>query len=438
MEAKQMVQTRNIDYPLIALSLLLIGIGWLMIYTSGYRNGYPIEWRDFFLKTAIGKQIICTGICICIFGALWEVRTSFWERNAYFLYSLGVILLFWVLEANRHRSGSSCYFMFGGFAFQPAEIAKITTCLAISRFLVEKGATARNFWSQFKIVGLILFPMWWIFLQPDYGAFWIFCSLWFVLFRAGFSPIPMLMVLALSATSILSLLYSAEIVFCMLLLLTGACLIQPVRSKQPKRIILILGMCLVSAIVMDKTQRLYYHQFKRHQQERINTWLHPEKCDPRGSVYNLNHSKIAIGSGGLFGKGFLQGQMTRLGHVPEVQTSFIFCIIGEEYGFMGVLTIISIFCMFLLRLVQIAERQTNLFTRYYAYGIAGFFFTPFLINMGMTMGLTPIWDVSLPFISAGGSSLIGFTMMIAILLKLDSERPLEFFTEKERPVIEFQ
>jgi rod shape determining protein RodA len=426
METKQLTKTRSIDFFLLALCVLLIGIGWLMIYTTGYRDGYPIEWWDFFLKTPIGKQIIATSICICIFLALWEVKTSFWERNAYFLYLWGVILLFWVFEANRHRSGSSSYFIFGGFAFQPAEIAKITTCLALSRFLVSKGTNARNFRNQFKIVGLILFPMWWILLQPDYGALCIFCSLWFVLFRAGFSPIPMLIVLALSATSILSLFYSAEISFCIILLLTVACLIQPTQKKQPKRIILILGMGLLSTIVMDKTQHFYYHQFKPHQQERINIWLHPEKCDPRGSVYNLNHSKIAIGSGGLRGKGFLQGQMTRLGHIPEVQSSFIFCTIGEEYGFMGVLTIISIFCMFLMRLVQIAERQISPFARYYAYGIASFFFTPFLINVGMTMGLMPILNVSLPFISAGGSSMTGFTMMLAILLKLDYERQHPF------------
>jgi rod shape determining protein RodA len=426
MEAKQLTQTRSIDFFLLALCVLLIGIGWLMIYTTGYRNGYPIEWWDFFLKTQIGKQIIATSICICIFGVLWEVKTSFWEQNAYFLYLLGVILLFWVLEANRHRSGSYYYFMFGGFTFQPTEIAKITTCLALSRFLVSKGTDARHFRNQSKIIGLILFPMWWILLQPNFGALWIFCSLWFVLFRAGFSPIPMLMVLGLSATSILSLLYSAETVFCIILLLTVGCLIQPVRKKQPKRIILILGMGLLSTIVMDKTQHFYYHQFKPHQQERINTWLHPEKCDPRGSVYHLNRSKIAIGSGGLLGKGFLQGQMTQLGHIPEVQSGFIFCTIGEEYGFMGVLTIISIFCMFLMRLVQIAERQISLFARYYAYGIAGFFFTPFLINVGMTMGLVPIWNASLPFISAGGSSMIGFTMMLAILLKMDSERQYPF------------
>jgi rod shape determining protein RodA len=264
MEAKQLTQTRSIDFFLLALSVLLIGIGWLMIYTTGYRNGYPIEWWDFFLRTQIGKQIIATSICICIFGVLWEVQTSFWERNAYFLYLLGVILLFWVLEANYYTSGSKSWFVFGWFTFQPAEIAKITTCLALSRFLVSKGTDARNFRNQSKIIGLILFPMWWILLQPDFGALWIFCSLWFVLFRAGFSPIPMLMVLALSATSILSLLYSAEIIFCIILLLTVACLIQPVQKKQPKRIILILGMGLLSTIVMDnyrvytKYQRLRY------------------------------------------------------------------------------------------------------------------------------------------------------------------------------------
>ena len=165
-----------------------------------------------------------------------------------------------------------------------------------------------------------------------------------------------------------------------------------------------------------------FEGLKPHQQERIKVWLRPKDVDPRGSAYNLLHSKMAIGSGGLLGKGFLEGNMTKLKYVPEQSTDFIFCTVGEEHGFVGVLGVVGLFAVLLYRITQLAERQRSNFSRVYAYGVAGVIFVHFIINIGMTMGVFPIIGIPLPFISYGGSSLIGFTLMIGVLLKLDSHR----------------
>lgn len=421
MEAKQIIETHRIDYTLLLLYAILVGIGWLMLYTVGHKGGYTSEWSDFLLKTAVGKQITCTGIALCLFLVLLEVKVSFWQQYAYVIYGLGICLLIIVLFLFM-GSHTHSWIRLGWFWFQPAEIAKIGTCLALSRFLARAEPNVRSILNQFKIAGFILFPVWWIFLQPDISTCYLFFALWIVLFRAGFSGMPVFLGFLLSAVVILSLLYSAETVFYILSFFSIAFLIQPIRKKQVRMILLTIGMFLLSSIVMDKTQFIYKRQFKPHQRERVNIWLHPEKCDPRGMVYNLNYSKIAIGSGGLLGRGFLQGILVQTGRIPEVSTDFIFCSIGEAFGFMGSFSIITLFCIFLIRLIQIAERQSDTFARYYAYSVASFFFAPFLINIGMTMGLLPILGVSLPFISAGGSALIGFTILLAILLKLDSQR----------------
>ena len=178
----------------------------------------------------------------------------------------------------------------------------------------------------------------------------------------------------------------------------------------------------MSALVVYSTSFAFKNVLKKHQQDRIDVWLRPEKVDAKGAAYNLNNSKLAIGSGGLQGKGFLEGTMTKLSFVPEQQTDFIFCTIGEEQGFIGVFAVIAIFVLFLVRLVQVAERQKLGFSRLYGYGLAGIYFFHFFINIGMTMGLVPVIGIPLPFISGGGSSLLGFTAMLAIFLKLDSAR----------------
>ncbi|HRD79277.1 MAG TPA: rod shape-determining protein RodA, partial [Saprospiraceae bacterium] len=185
---------------------------------------------------------------------------------------------------------------------------------------------------------------------------------------------------------------------------------------------MLTAVLVVGSGLAFSTDYAFNNIMKPHQQDRINVWLHPERCDPRGSLYNVLQSKMAIASGGLEGKGFLEGAMTKMNYVPEQSTDFIFCTVGEEQGFIGSMTVIVLFLAFLLRLIFIAERQRSPFSRHFAYGVAGLLFVHFFVNIGMTMGLLPIIGIPLPLISKGGSSLLGFTIMIGILLKLDSNR----------------
>jgi len=182
------------------------------------------------------------------------------------------------------------------------------------------------------------------------------------------------------------------------------------------------AIVLVGSGLAYSTDYAFNNILKPHQQDRINVWLHPERCDPRGSLYNVMQSKMAIASGGIEGKGFLEGTMTKMNYVPEQSTDFIFCTVGEEQGFIGSFMVISLYLIFMLRIVFIAERQRSSFSRHYAYGVVGLLFIHFFVNIGMTMGLLPIIGIPLPLISKGGSALIGFTLMIAVLLKLDSNR----------------
>ncbi len=193
------------------------------------------------------------------------------------------------------------------------------------------------------------------------------------------------------------------------------------RKKQ-RIVILLVFSLLIGGVIVHLSNYVFNNFLGSHQQERINVWLRPDLCDPRGSLYNVLQSKMAIGSGGLEGKGFLKGTMTKLNYVPEQATDFIFCTIGEEQGFIGSFGIIALFLLLLMRLTILAERQQTNFSRFFAYGVAGIFFVHLVVNIGMTMGIMPVVGIPLPFISRGGSALLGFTLMIGVLLKLDSKR----------------
>jgi len=192
--------------------------------------------------------------------------------------------------------------------------------------------------------------------------------------------------------------------------------------KKKSQLVFVLVSVLTIASLTSFFSNFVFNILEPHQQERINVWLHPERCDPRGSLYNVLQSKMAIGSGGLSGKGFLNGTLTKLNYVPEQTTDFIFCTVGEEHGFIGTLIVISLYLTLLLRLSFVAERQRLNFSRNYIWGVAGILFFHFLINIGMTMGLVPIIGIPLPFVSYGGSSLIGFTVLLGVVIKLDSIR----------------
>ncbi|MFN7117715.1 MAG: rod shape-determining protein RodA [Saprospiraceae bacterium] len=456
---------RNIDWPTFSLFLALVAIGWLMIYTVSFSR----EWNNGevnFFDTSSGKQTIWMGISALAFAIVFIIDWKFWQTFAYFIYGVAIALLIAVLFLGTEIKGARAWFSFGGSSFQPSEVAKFGTSLAMAAFLSYYRTNLKEYRSQFIAFGLLLLPIALILLQPDAGSAIVFFSFLVVLYREGLSPNyyvtgifcatmlvlglvypPMLIITSLGALSILILANQfkdsrywvlgtiALIGMAIYAILNGrtwepmlAVLVAFLAlgvvlwNKKKARIVSLLSLALLVGAGLSFAASFAYNALKPHQQDRINVWLKPDKADKRGSLYNLHQSKLAIGSGGFTGKGLFKGTLTKLNYVPEQSTDFIFCTIGEEQGFVGSVGLIVLFALLLIRITNIAERQRSNFSRHYAYCVAGILFIHVFINIGMTMGLLPIIGIPLPFISKGGSSLLGFTVMIAVLLKLDSHR----------------
>jgi rod shape determining protein RodA len=470
MISKDVVGGRGLDYVLLSLYLSLISIGWLMIYSVGHKQNYydTLTWSEFLVKTPVGKQSIFIAAAFIVTLFVFSVDWKFWRTFAYPIYGLGILLLIMVLFLGTKINGARAWFSFGGFGFQPAEVAKIGTCLALCSFLSSPSSNLKERRTQIIMGGILVLPMMLIMLQPDAGSCLVFFSFSIMLYREGLSPLPYLLAFSLALIFVLAIIFEANQLvlylmslalgifvfnisekrawwgaataavlavafwlffnqktdFAMGLALAAVLVYLVVHSRRGRfKMVIITAVGLLgAACIVYVTSFAFNTLLQKHQQERINVWLRPEICDPRGAAYNLINSKMAIGSGGFLGKGFREGTMTKLSYVPEQHTDFIFCTIGEEQGFIGVFGVLAIFLLFLIRIIIVAERQKSNFARLYGYGVAGILFFHFLINIGMTMGLLPVIGIPLPFISAGGSSLLGFSALLAILLQLDSNR----------------
>lgn len=469
MLSKELVSGGKLDFVMMSFYLSLVAIGWLMIYAVGYKQDYAtMDWGEFLTKTSVGKQTLFIAVSIIISLLIFSFDAKLWRVFAYPVYGVGIFLLMMVLIFGREINGAKAWFTIGGFGFQPVEVAKLGTALALSSFLSTPSINLRESRTQLIVLGILLLPMFFIMLQPDAGSMLVFLSFSIMLYREGLSPTPYIVSISLALVFILALVVNSNELVMYLMMLTSllfafnisehqrwwllgvialillsafcffngetilalvimlltvlAFVITHSRRGRFRLVILTTSALLISSLLIFATNFVFNNILKKHQQERINVWLRPDKCDPRGVAYNLNSAKMAIGSGGLEGKGFLDGTMTQLNFVPEQNTDFIFCTVGEEQGFIGVLGVIAIYILFLIRLIQIGERQRSNFVRLYAYCLAGIFFFHFFINIGMTMGIMPVIGIPLPFVSAGGSSLIGFSTMLAVLLRLDSSR----------------
>jgi rod shape determining protein RodA len=458
---------KSIDWATLSLYLALIGIGWLSIYTVGYGEGYPSSISGFLLDTDVGKQTIWIGIALLLFFFVYIIEKNFWQTFSWLIYTLGILMLIGVLIFGKEINGARSWFGAGGFTIQPSEIAKFATCLAVAGFVTRYETNLNQFKHQVTAIALFTAPLLLILLQPDAGSALVFLSFFILLYREGF-PAGFYLIGILAATLlILALKYDPLYIIPPLMiggiltmfgqlkdrskwiipglilvgLTIGALISFPsiwltigitaltimvaaavfIRSKISFGL-RILPVLLLGALMVFGADYAMTEVLQPHQQARIDAWLNTNKTDQGGELYNLVQSKMAIGSGGFIGKGFLEGSLTKGNFVPEQTTDFIFCTIGEEQGFVGSASIILIFVFFILRILTLAERQRTSFSRAYAYGVAGIFFLHFFINIGMTMGLVPIIGIPLPFISKGGSSLLGFTLLIGVLLKLDRYR----------------
>lgn len=409
----------NVDWFTVFLYLALCIIGWFNIHSAIFDEEHP-SYID--ISTNYGKQFIYIISAALLALVILLMESRFFSALAPAVYTITVILLIIVLVIGQNVGGNQAWIpLGGGFKLQPSEFAKFATCLMLARYLSGTNIKVTDTKSFFVAAAIIIFPMMLIMLQPDAGSTLVFCSLIFVLYREGISPLFLIGAALAIALFILTLLLSQyQAYFIGSLVAIAGLLVYLFRRNQAMVITVVTSFVLSIALIFS-VNFLFHNVLKQHQTVRIEEWLGITK-DLRGIGYNVNQSKIAIGSGKLWGKGYLKGTQTKFSFVPEQSTDFIFCTVGEEWGFVGTVSVLIIYLIMLFRIVFIAERQRSNFSRIYGYGVASIIFFHVFINVGMTIGIVPVIGIPLPLISYGGSSLWSFTILIFILLKLDSNR----------------
>ncbi len=463
--AQTAIKNKGLDWLLLSLYVSLVLIGWLMLYSSTYDETRPFAFLDF--TTEIGKQSMWVLISLLVFVATLTIEWNFWNTFSIPFYVISLILLAGVPFLGVEIKGNKSWYDLGVGSFQPSEVAKFCTALALASYLSFNKNNLRDNKVLLTAISIFTVPILLIMLQPDAGSALVFMSFFMLLYRKGLSGLLYVLAFSLIGIFVFSLTFSPF--FILVLSLFAAYLFLlfnfefsprtvaiavvsitasiiafkyqyplvvwmvpasgtlittflSVKERQFRVLTLILVSAFLTIGLSYTTQYVFDNVLKPHQQERINIWLRPEKCDPRGPLYNLIQSKLAIGSGGFAGKGFLNGEMTKLNYVPEQSTDFIFSIVGEEQGFIGTASVIVLFVLLIIRSVVVAERAKLEFIRNYAYGIAGILFVHTFVNIGMTMGLMPIIGIPLPLLSRGGTSLLIFSVMISVLIRMDASR----------------
>ena len=471
---------KQVDWITIVLYLVLIGVGWLTVCGASY----SFENADLFdFSTRAGKQLVWICCSIGIAFILMMLDDDLYEMFAYLIYAALIILLIITLIIATETKGSRSWLNFGPVSLQPAEFAKFATALALSKFMGAYGFTLRNWKNVTIIAGLILVPMVIIIMQQETGSALVYASFLLMLYRMGMPGSVLFSGIAAVLYFVVGIRYNEEVlegtnsilgtfsVMAIIQFFTCALLwVYTLRWKLSLQmfglsLLLVLGGFFISKYVvvfdiiyvewgifiatvvyllfLSMRNRKYifalialfavlsvsflyasnylFNHFKPYQQARIQVTL-GIKEDLSGVGYNVNQSKIAIGSGGMFGKGFLNGTQTKLKYVPEQDTDFIFCTIGEEQGFVGAACVLLLFLGFILRLIYVAERQSRVFGLVYGYCVVGILLFHLFVNVGMVLGLTPVIGIPLPFFSYGGSSLWGFTILLFIFLRVDAGR----------------
>jgi rod shape determining protein RodA len=395
---------------------LLVLIGWVNIYAAVYNQEHQ---NIFDFSQNFGKQLIWIGTSVLLALVILIIDAKFFSTFSYVIYLLVIAMLIGVLLFGKEIAGSKSWFQIGSFSLQPSEFAKFATALALAKYLSKIDLNINRFSTKLNSVIIIFIPAVLILLQHDTGSAMVFFALILVLYREGLSGTILLLGLFVALLFILALVINKFILIG--LLAANAILIYYLYKGLRKKVVWIVGIFLLTAGYVYSVDYAFENMLESHQKKRINVLLGKE-TDIRGAGYNIHQSKIAIGSGGFAGKGFLKGTQTKFDFVPEQSTDFIFCTVGEEWGFIGSFVTIILFLALLSRIVIIAERQRSRFSRIYGYGVASIIFFHFAINIGMTIGLFPVIGIPLPFISYGGSSLLGFTILLFIFIKQDSVR----------------
>jgi len=411
--------SQQYDSTLIIVYLLLMTIGWTAIFATQYDGVF----EPFNLATNHGKQLLWMGVSGLIFFIILGFDRLLLMNLSYIIYGAVMLMLLSVFIIGSATKGNLNWVDLGFFKLQPSEFAKLATAMALSKYLDTPQVRFNNMKQRMIASGIVAVPLLIVLLQGDAGSALVFLSFIMVFNKEGLSNWVIYFGLYMVAISLLALAVDKFLLIGIVVVLFALILtyIYVVLPRERTVVALIVGIMLMSIGYIIAVDTAFHSILKPHQQDRINIILGKLE-DNKGVGYNLEQSKIAIGSGGPFGKGFLQGTQTRYDFVPEMTTDFIFCSIGEEWGFFGSCVLIGLFVVLLQRLIQIADRQRSAYSRVYIYSIASIIFMHFMVNIGMTIGLLPVIGIPLPFISYGGSSLLSFSTMLAIAVKLDSER----------------
>jgi rod shape determining protein RodA len=461
---------KGIDKTSIVLFLLLILMGWINIYAAVYNEEHS-GILDFSQR--YGKQFLWIIASIILAVFIVTIDNRFYFFFSWFIYGFCMLLLILVVIFGKEINGARSWFEFGAISLQPSELAKFGTALALASYLNTRHQDLTRFSIIIPASGVILLPVILTMLQPDMGSAIVYISLFIVLFREGMSPyiffsgllmvvlffltlltsnlsltialiiIAIIMVwiathkwkLIISGTAIFLLIagimylldhyviksIGTELILFISLILSGALFAIYFFNKRAASVLVIYLFLIGSVMYVNSVDYAFNHLLKSHQKERVDILL-GFKSDLHGTGYNVNQSIISVGSGGFSGKGFLQGTQTKFKFVPKQSSDFIFCTVGEEWGFMGSSVVIGIYLFLLLRLITLAERQRSDFARIYGYCVASILFIHVFLNIGMAIGLVPVIGIPLPFLSYGGSSLWGFTILLFIFLRLDASR----------------
>jgi len=406
----------RLDWLSIFLYFLLVGFGILNIYSSIQSDNALSIWD---ISNVAGKQLfIFLGCCITLPLILY-IKSNLFEHLSYIFYGISILSLLGLFVFGQTISGATSWYSIGGFSLQPSEFAKLTTALVLAHFLSAIQTDLRRLKDQFKIVAFIGLPMLLILLQPDAGSALVFLGLFFVFIREGMNLRWLYLGILLVLIFIFTLLFKPITVSIGGLLLISIAYFTIRKSFNKKSpFLIILGICVLFSFSVDF---IFNSLFEQRHRDRFNIILGLE-ADTQGIGYNINQSKIAIGSGGFSGKGFLNGTQTKGNFVPEQHTDYIFSTIGEEWGFLGSCTLIILFTVLIFRIIYRAEKHTNAYRRIYSYAFASMLFIHFFVNIGMTLGLVPTVGIPLPFISYGGSHLMAFSFMLFLYLNFDSQR----------------
>ncbi|MBN8821985.1 MULTISPECIES: rod shape-determining protein RodA [unclassified Spirosoma] len=412
--------SQNIDWLTLLLYLCLVTLGWLNVYAAVYTP--ESHTSPFDMSTNAGKQLMWIGTTVILIICILVVNHTFFDTFAFVFYGFMILMLILVLVAGSNINGSRSWFKFGSFQIQPAEFTKVATALALAKYLDVPGINLSKQKDLLYVAGIIILPCLLIIASNETGSTLVFASFAIMLYREGLPSWMPAVGLSAVALFILALIFPKLYIFIGIGVLAVLVILLMPRYNRTVANLLAIGVVGIGMIIFVTGVDFFVNNvLQKHQRNRIKVLVDPT-IDPLGVGWNVTQAKIAIGSGRLQGKGFLEGTQTKFDFVPEQSTDFIFCTIGEEHGFIGALVVISLFVALLTRLVILAEKQRTKFARVYGYCVAGIIFFHVMVNIGMTIGLMPVIGIPLPFFSYGGSSLWSFSILLFIFLKLDSRR----------------